>query len=53
MGSGMEVERNDFKAVVEKFAHHMETVIQDTEDSVKTRQQKQLKILRRQGLKMH
>lgn len=40
MGSGTEVERNDFKAAVEQFAHHMETVAQDIEDSVKTRQQK-------------
>lgn len=40
MGSGTEVERNDFKAAVEQFAQHMDTVAQDIEDSVKSRQQK-------------
>lgn len=36
MGLGTEVQRNDFKVVVEQFAQHMETVAQDIEDLVKS-----------------
>ena len=40
MGSGTEVERNDFKTTVETFAARMETVAQDIHDALKTRQQR-------------
>lgn len=40
MGSGTEVERNDFKTAVETFAEQMKIVASDIDDSVKTRQQK-------------
>ncbi len=40
MGSGTEVERNDFKTAVETFSARMETVAQDIDDALKTRQQR-------------
>lgn len=46
MRSGIEVEKNNFKLVVEQFAHHIETVTQDIENSVKTRQQKAIENLK-------
>lgn len=40
MGSGTEVERDDFKTAVEQFAERMQIVAQEIEDSVKSRQQR-------------
>lgn len=40
MGSGTEVERNDFKTAVETFAERMKNVASNISDSVKTRQEK-------------
>ncbi len=34
MGSGIEIERNDFKTVVEMFAEQMKNVAQEIENSV-------------------
>lgn len=39
MRSGTEVERNDFKTVVEQFVERIEIVSQEIEDSVKSQQQ--------------
>lgn len=40
MGSGTEVERNDFKTAVETFAERMRNVAQEIEDSVQARKAK-------------
>lgn len=40
LGSGTEVEKDDFKTAVEQFATRMKTVAQEINDSVKSRQQR-------------
>lgn len=37
MGSGTEVERDDFKTAVEQFAERMDTVAREIDDAVKSR----------------
>lgn len=45
LGSGTEVEKDDFKTAVEQFATRMKMVAQEINDSVKSRQQRAAKNL--------
>ena len=45
MGSGTEVERDDFKTAVETFFSRMQTVAQEIDDPLKNRQQQATKNL--------